>query len=82
MANCKKLYQKILNNSSGVRFSDLCKLAECYGYELARTKGSHMIYKRPGTIGILTLQPDKDGKAKEYQVDQVLEAIEEIIDSD
>jgi predicted RNA binding protein YcfA (HicA-like mRNA interferase family) len=81
MANCEKLFKKASNNLSGISFSDLFKLAECYGYELARIKGSHHIYKRP-TAKLLTLQPDKDGKAKPYQVKQVLEAIEEITNSD
>ena len=79
MANCKKLFQKISNHNSGVRFSDICKLAECYGFTLARIDGSHHIYKCPGKRELVNLQPDKNGEAKKYQVRQVLEIIEEIL---
>lgn len=78
MARCKKLLQKITNNPLGVRFSDICKLAECYGFMLARIEGSHYIYKCPGRKELVNLQPDKNGEAKKYQVKQVLEIIEEI----
>jgi len=76
MANCKKLYQKISNNALGVCFSDLCKLAECYGFVRDRMEGSHWIYTHAKVQRPLNLQKDKDGKAKPYQVKQVLAAIE------
>ena len=78
MANCDKLLQKAKNNPADLRFTEICNLIECYGFELARTKGSHFMYKYPGRRELINLQ-DKNGKAKEYQVKQVLEAIEELI---
>ncbi len=60
-----------------MRFSEICQLAECYGFELARQKGSHRIYKKPGRRELMNFQEDA-GKAKEYQVKQLLAAIEEL----
>ncbi len=64
------------NNSSGVRFADLCKVCDHY-FGLARqTSGSHRVYKTPW-LGDprVNIQNDK-GKSKAYQVKQVLKAIE------
>jgi len=61
-----------------MRFSEVCQLAECYGFEFARQKGSHRMYKKPGRTGLMNFQDDR-GKAKEYQVKQLLAVIEEII---
>ena len=66
MANCDKLLQKAKNNPADLRFTEICNLVECYGFELARTKGSHFMYKYPGRRELINLQ-DKNGKAKEYQ---------------
>ena len=60
-----------------MRFSELCQLAECYGFTFARQKGSHCMYKKPGQIGLMNFQDD-GGKAKEYQVKQLLAVIEEL----
>ncbi|WP_155815885.1 type II toxin-antitoxin system HicA family toxin [Rhodothermus marinus] len=51
----------------------MCRLIECFGFEFAREKGSHRIYK----TRLINLQPGKNGKAKPYQVKQVLKIIEE-----
>ena len=70
------LVLKVRKNSQNVRFSDLCLVCDHY-FGAARHKGSsHRIYKTPWQgdprINILN---DK-GKAKAYQVKQVLSAIE------
>jgi hypothetical protein len=44
------------------------------GYELTRQKGSHRVFGRPG-FPTINLQPDA-GKAKDYQVRQVVAIIE------
>lgn len=64
------------NNPQDVRFSDLCVVCDSY-FGTARQKGgSHRIYRTPwqGDPRI-NIQNDK-GKAKIYQVKQVLKAIE------
>ena len=53
----------------------LAGLAEQAGFVLKRVKGSHHIYFHP-TAGMLNLQKDRDGKAKPYQVKQLLDMID------
>lgn len=77
MATCDKLLQKATNNPTGLRLNELCRLAECYGFIHARTRGSHHIFKCPGRKEVVNLQPDKNGKAKPYQVRQILAMIAE-----
>ena len=64
------------DNPSGVRFSDLCKVCDHYFGQARQSSGSHRVYKTPW-IGDprVNIQNDK-GKAKTYQVKQVLRAIE------
>jgi hypothetical protein len=63
-------------NPSGVRFADLCKVCDHFFGQARQTTGSHRIYKTPW-VGDprVNIQNDK-GKAKAYQVRQVLKAIE------
>ena len=63
------------DNPKEVRFSDLCRVCESYFGE-NRKSGSHRIYKTPwpGDPRI-NIQNDK-GKAKTYQVRQVIKAID------
>jgi hypothetical protein len=64
------------NNPAGVRFADLCKVCDCFFGQARHTSGSHRVYKTPW-VGDprVNIQNDK-GKAKTYQVRQVLKAIE------
>ena len=64
------------NNPSGVRFADLCKVCDHFFEPSRQTSGSHRVYKTPW-IGDprVNIQNDK-GRAKAYQVKQVLKAIE------
>ena len=63
-------------NPKDVRFSDLCRICDYYFGEPRQKKSSHRIYNTPwqGDPRI-NIQNDK-GKAKPYQVKQVLLAIE------
>lgn len=63
------------NNPGGLRFSDLCRLAEAFGFELQRQKGSHRIYAHDGLSQIMNFQNDR-GSAKAYQVRQLLDCID------
>ena len=67
----RKTLEKILDGSKNIPFDDLLKLAEAFGFELQRTRGSHHILSRPGVREILNLQR-KDGKAIPYQMNQLL----------
>lgn len=76
MARCEKLEQQARRNPKGLRFTEACSLAECYGFVLRRVAGSHRIYTHPTEERPLPLQPDSNGMAKAYQVKQLLEAID------
>jgi len=60
---------------ANVSFMDMKKLAEWFGFKLARTAGSHHIYRHPLVPGLLNLQ-DAGGEAKPYQVRQFLRMVE------
>ncbi len=76
MGRCDKLLEKARNAPSNLTFRELCHLAECHGFELDRVKGSHHIFKSRQIRGVLTLQKAQDGKAKPYQVRQLLDHID------
>jgi len=76
MGKCDKLLEKARNSQANITFKELCRLAECYGFELARTRGSHRIYKAPGVQETVNVQSTSDGKAKAHQVRQVLKHID------
>jgi len=71
----EKLLQLARNNPAGLRFSGLCKLAEAFGFAFNRQKGSHRIYTHDGIRKIMNFQDDY-GKAKAYQVRQLLDCID------
>ena len=77
MGNRESLLRKAIAAPSSLSFSDLCSLAEAYGFELARTSGSHRIYKRRGVMKVMNFQSD-GGKAKPYQVKQLLSELRDL----
>lgn len=77
MARCEKLYAKALRSPGSLRFEEACRLAECFGFVFARQKGSHRMYTYPGLPRPLNFQ-NVNGEAKEYQVQQLLNRVEEM----
>lgn len=78
MTSAAELMEKARRAPASLAFSELCRLVESVGYRLVRTKGSHRIYlhdARP-ELPIINLQRVR-GKAKPYQVRQVLRIIDE-----
>ncbi|MFQ5551053.1 MAG: type II toxin-antitoxin system HicA family toxin [Gemmatimonadales bacterium] len=74
---CEGSLEKARNNPRGLKFAELQKLAECFGYEHSRTSGSHHIYKHVDVKAVLNMQPDgRDAKA--YQVKQLLDQVDEL----
>jgi hypothetical protein len=65
-------------NPKGVSFHDLCLVCDFYFGEARQSGSSHRIYRTPwpGDPRV-NIQNDK-GKAKAYQVKQVLKAIERL----
>ena len=56
------------------RFADVVRFLEANGWR-QRIKGSHHIFTRSGVPLLLNLQPDKNGKAKAYQIRQVRQTL-------
>ena len=76
MATIEALVSEIRGNPTGVRFADLCRVCEHY-FGQPRQKGtSHRIYRTPWQGDPRVNIQDDRGKAKAYQVRQVLKAIE------
>ena len=78
MAQHTKILEQMRREGANVRFNDLKKVCEAY-FGAARQLGtSHAIYKTPW-LGDprVNIQNDK-GKAKPYQVKQVLAAIDKL----
>jgi len=66
----------IKNNPKDVRFSDLCEICDFF-FGIPRQSGSsHRIYKTPWQGDPRVNIQNHKGKAKAYQVRQVLKAIE------
>ncbi len=83
MRKTDKQLKEIAENPKNVKFADLAKLCAHYFGE-PRNKGtSHHVYKTPwqGDPRV-NIQKSKDGKAKPYQVRQVLAAIRRMEDED
>jgi hypothetical protein len=78
MASVEKLLVRMRREPASMRFSDLLKVcAEFFG-EPRQSASSHVLFKTPW-IGDprINIQDDK-GKAKAYQVRQVLLAIDKL----
>jgi hypothetical protein len=78
MSDCARLLTRARNSPGNLRFDEVCQLAECHGFVFARQKGtSHRIFKHPKLRDVMNFQSDR-GKAKAYQVRQLLDAITEL----
>lgn len=82
MTKIKKLLAQIRENPHNVDFKDLVKVCDYYFGKPRQQGTSHRIYKTPWQGDSRVNIQEKNGKAKFYQVKQVLTIvkIEEIID--
>ena len=78
MAKVDDLLKEIKQNPKDVRFSDLCKVCDHFFGEPRQKKSSHRIYKTPWQGDPRINIQNYKGKAKTYQVRQVLLAIEKL----
>ncbi len=69
------MLQKLLSGSKNIRFSEIVSCAEIFGFKLDRINGSHHIFIYPDVSELLNLQ-NVEGKAKPYQIKQLLKIIE------
>ena len=78
MADIADTLTAMRSNPKNIRFSDLCRICDHY-FGQARQKGSsHRIYRTPWQGDPRVNIQNSRGKAKVYQVRQVLQAIERL----
>ncbi len=77
MAKLDELIEQMRSNPQNVRYSDACTIANSFFGEPRQPGTSHRIWKMPWAGDPrVNMQQDKGGKAKTYQVHQLLTAID------
>ena len=73
-----RLLEALRKNPNDVRFADLAKLCDAYFGEPRHRATSHRIYRTPWPGDPRVNVQNARGKAKPYQVRQVIKAIEKL----
>lgn len=76
----EEIVAEMRRNPAGIRFADACKVATSYFGEPRHNGTSHKVWKMPwpGDPRI-NMQEGHSGKAKSYQIRQVLAAIDTLL---
>ena len=80
MAKIKDILLQMKRNPKGIRYNDLCKVCDNFFGKPRQKSSSHRIYKTPWQGDPRINIQNYKGKAKAYQVKQVLMAIEKLED--
>ena len=75
-ATIEELIAEMRQNPVGVRFSDACRVADHFFGEPTQKGTSHRVWKMPWPGNPRVNMQDEKGKAKAYQVRQLLEAVD------
>lgn len=75
MSKKRKLHDKALRGAE-LTFDELLTLSGYFGFAYVRSAGSHTFLANPNVSDTLNFQSDR-GKAKNYQVKQLLRLIQE-----
>jgi hypothetical protein len=78
MASAQKILEQMRSEPANIRFADLKKVCEAYFGEPRQSGTSHAIFKTPWPGDPRVNIQDDKGKAKPYQVRQVLLAIDKL----
>ncbi len=78
MATIEEILARMRADPKNVRFADLCKVCDFYFGKFRQGGSSHRIYKMPWKGDPRVNIQNHRGKAKAYQVRQVLRAIERL----
>lgn len=73
-----KILDRMRREPANVRFSDLRKVCEAHFGKARQTGSSHLVFKTPWVGDPRINIQDQQGKAKAYQVRQVLLAIDKL----
>jgi hypothetical protein len=75
MASLEEIIAQMIRNPQDVRFSDPCKVCEHYFGSPRQGGTSHRVYRTPWPGDPRVNIQNKKGKARAYQVRQVLKAL-------
>lgn len=78
MSAIKNILLRMNRNPKNVRFKDLCKVCDFYFGSPHQSGSSHRIYRTPWAGDPRINIQNHKGKAKAYQVRQVLMAIDKL----
>jgi hypothetical protein len=78
MVTIADLVARMRLNPKGMRFSELCKVCDYYFGKPRQSGSSHRVYKTPWQGDPRVNIQNDQGKAKAYQVRQVLKAIDRL----
>jgi len=78
MAKTDEILKRMQENPKGIRFADLCKVCDEYFGKARQSGSSHRVYRTPWKGDPRVNIQNSKGKAKAYQVKQVLQAIERL----
>jgi len=78
MGDIRDILKGLKQNPANVRFADLCKVCDHYFGKARQSGSSHRIYKTAWQGDPRVNIQNHKGKAKAYQVRQVLKAIERL----
>lgn len=78
MAGLERLLERMRASPTDVRFGDLVKVCDHYFGEPRQRGGSHRVYRMPWRGDPRVNIQNSGGKAKAYQVRQVLAAIDKV----
>jgi hypothetical protein len=78
MSSVEKILQQMRDQPVAVRFADLKKVCDAFFGKPRQAGSSHVIYKTPWPGDPRVNIQDAKGKAKPYQVRQVMWAIEQM----
>ena len=78
MSRIEDILAQMKRNPKDVRFRDVCKVCDYYFGKARQGGSSHRVYKTPWQGDPRVNIQSKKGKARAYQVRQVLEAIERL----
>lgn len=78
MAKLEDIIQGMKENPKGVRFTELCKVCDKYFGKARHSGSSHRIYRTPWKGDPRVNIQNSKGKAKAYQVKQILKALDKL----
>ena len=78
MPSTSEIFEELRRNPQGVRFADLARIRDRYFGEARQTGTNHRVYQTPWPGDPRVNIQNHKGMAKDYQVRQVIKAIEKL----